>query len=161
MTFARQGAPRFLLTQCLLLVSSLMLTACIAPDDTSTVVSEHSTVAAARTEMKGLSETELRMCAGFPDATSEHGEDGKILSFRRSTPRGNASLVLPATNFGMLPAVGGGVNVAPSGYCHTQVRILDGKVAQVEFSGDNNRSSSLNALCATMVDSCVAYARRK
>lgn len=151
----RQGAP------CLLLTSSLMLVSCVSPDDTSSVVSEHATVASARQEMIGLSEAELRMCAGFPDATSDQGDAGQIWSFRRSTQRGNTNVVLPATTFGVLPAVGGAVNISPSGFCHTQVRLVAGRVAEVEFSGDNNRPGSRNALCATQVDSCVAYARRK
>jgi hypothetical protein len=155
MTYMRQEAIVFLL------LSSAMLSACMVPDDIKSVVGENSTTASARTEMVGLSESELRMCAGFPDATADAGPQGQIWSFRRSAQRGNTNLVVPATTVGVLPAVGGAINVAPSGYCHTQVRLVDGRVAEVEFSGDNNRPSGLNALCATMVDSCVAYARRK
>jgi hypothetical protein len=143
------------------ILASTMLTACMVPDDVKSVVGEDSTVASARTEMVGLSETELRMCAGFPDATSDRGSEGQVWSFRRSTQGGNTSLVLPATTLGVFPAVGGGVSIAPSGNCNTQVRLVGGKVAEVEFSGDNNRPGGRNALCATMVDSCVAYARRK
>ena len=150
-----RGAPAFLI------LFSTMLTACMVPDDIKSVAGEDSTVASARTEMVGLSETELRMCAGFPDATSDRGVEGQIWSFRRSTQGGNTSLVLPATTLGVLPAVGGGISIAPSGNCNTQVRLVEGKVAEVEFSGDNNRPGGQNALCATMVDSCVAYARRK
>ena len=133
----------------------------MVPDDIRSFAGEQSTVAAARTEMVGLTEAELRMCAGFPDATSDVGDDGQIWSFRRSAQRGNANLAVPATTYGVLPAIGGAINVAPSGYCHTQVRLVERTVAEVEFSGDNNRPSGTNALCATMVDSCVAYARRK
>jgi hypothetical protein len=155
MMFMRQEALA------VLLLSSMTLTACMVPDDIKSIAGEDSTVASARTEMVGLSETELRMCAGFPDATSDGGSAGQVWSFRRSTERGNTNLVLPATAFGVLPAVGGAVNIAPSGFCNTQVRLVEGKVAEVEFSGDNNRPGGRNALCATMVDSCVAYARRK
>jgi hypothetical protein len=144
-----------------LMIASTTLTACMVPDDINSVAGEQPTVAAARTEMVGLTEAELRMCAGFPDATSDNGRNGQIWSFRRSAQRGNTNLVVPATTVGMLPAVGGAINIAPSGYCHTQVRLVERKVAEVEFSGDNNRPSGRNALCATMVDSCVAYARRK
>lgn len=155
MIFTRREALAFLM------IASAMLNACVAPDDIKSVAGEHSTVAAARTEMVGLTEAELRMCAGFPDETSDSGQEGQIWSFRRSAQRGNTNLVVPATTVGMLPAVGGAINIAPSGYCHTQVRLVERKVAEVEFSGDNNRPSGRNALCATMVDSCVAYARRK
>jgi hypothetical protein len=144
-----------------LILSTATLSACMVPDDIKSVAGEDSTTSSARTEMVGLSEAELRMCAGFPDATADAGPQGQIWSFRRSAERGNTNLVLPATTFGAFPAVGGAINVAPSGYCHTQVRLVEGRVAEIEFSGDNNRPSGRNALCATMVDSCVAYARRK
>ncbi len=151
----RWGARAFLI------LALTTLAACMVPDDVKSVAGEDSTVASARTEMVGLSETELRMCAGFPDATADRGQEGQIWSFRRSTQGGNTNLVLPATTLGAFPAVGGAVNIAPSGSCNTQVRLVEGKVAEVEFSGDNNRPGGQNALCATMVDSCVAYARRK
>jgi hypothetical protein len=144
-----------------LISASTLLDACMVPDDVKSVVGEDSTVASARTEMVGLSETELRMCAGFPNATADRGPEGQIWSFRRSTQGGNTNLVLPATTVGVLPAVGGAVSIAPNGNCNTQIRLVEGEVAEVEFSGDNNRPSGTNALCATLVDSCVAYARRK
>ena len=100
MIFTRREALAFLM------IASAMLNACMAPDDIKSVAGEHSTVAAARTEMVGLTEAELRMCAGFPDETSDSGQDGQIWSLRRSAQRGNTNLVVPATTVGMLPAVG-------------------------------------------------------
>lgn len=138
----------------------VVLVACNAADDTAVLAGEHATAQAARNEMVGLSEAQLRMCAGFPDASSDHGEDGKIWTYRRSTNRNNMNLVVPASGFGIIPAVGGSVSLSGGGYCHTQVRLADGRVAEVEFAGDSNRARSRNALCVTMVDSCVNYARR-
>ncbi|TIS67976.1 MAG: hypothetical protein E5X00_26060, partial [Mesorhizobium sp.] len=46
-----------------------ILSSCVIPDDTSRVAKEDPTTAAARREMVGLSEADVRMCAGFPTAT--------------------------------------------------------------------------------------------
>lgn len=132
----------------------------MVPDDISSVTNEHATVAAARAEMIGLTDTQLRMCAGFPSDVAGVGDDGEIWSFRTPSQRGNMNVALPAATYGVLPAVGGSFNLSPGGFCHTQVRLVENVVAEVEFSGDNNRASSRNALCASMIDSCVAYARR-
>ncbi len=136
------------------------LGACVVPDDLSPMASEHSTTTAARSEMLGLTRTQIRMCAGFPNDTADAGDDGEIWSFRTPNQRGNMNVALPATTYGVLPAIGGSFNLSPGGFCHTQVRLVDGVVAEVEFSGDNNRTGSRNALCTSLVDSCVAYARR-
>lgn len=143
-----------------LIVLASALTACVVPDDLSPITSEHSTAAAARSEMLGLTKTQIRMCAGFPSDMVDVGEDGEIWSFRTPNQRGNMNVALPATTYGVLPAIGGSFNLSPGGFCHTQVRLMNDVVTEVEFSGDNNRPSSRNALCTSLVDSCVVYARR-
>lgn len=144
-------APHF----CLLPI----LSSCMIPEDTSRRISEHHVTAAAKKEMVGLSEADLRMCAGFPTASADLGEEGRIWTYQREVRRGSLNVVLPTNSVGFLPAVGGSVNVAPGGYCHTQVRLVSGRVKEVAFAGDNNEPNRLNALCVAMVDGCVAYAR--
>lgn len=136
-----------------------ILASCIIPEDTSRRVRENPTTAAAKKEMVGLSEADLRMCAGFPTASADLGEDGRIWTYQREVRRGSLNVVLPTNSVGVLPALGGSVNVAPGGYCHTQIRLREGRVAEVAFAGDNNEPNSLNTLCVAMVDGCVAYAR--
>lgn len=145
-------APHF----CLLPI----LSSCIIPEDTSRRIKENPTITAAKTEMVGLSEAELRMCAGFPTASADLGEDGRIWTYQREVRRGSLNVVVPTNSLGALPALGGSVNVAPGGYCHTQVRLMGGRVTEIAFAGDNNEPNSLNALCVAMVDGCVAYARQ-
>ncbi len=154
-------APHPLVRGCAIFLFPMLLSSCVIPDDTSSIVSENSVTAAARTEMVGLSEADLRMCAGFPSEAVEMGEDGKILSYQRVVQRGNVNVVLPTSSFGILPSVGGSMNLAPNGYCHTQVRLVNGRVAEVAFAGNNNQPGSLNALCVSIVDGCLDYARKK
>jgi len=101
------------------------------------------------------------MCAGFPSATSDQGSEGTIWTYQRVVQRGNLNVVVPTSAFGVLPAVGGSVNLAPGGYCNTQVRLVGGRVAEVEFAGDNNQPNGINALCVSTIDSCVSYSGRK
>jgi hypothetical protein len=133
---------------------------CVIPDDTSRIAKVEPTAAAARKEMVGLSEADVRMCAGFPTATADVGGSGQIWTYKRVVQRGNLSIVVPTMAVGAIPAVGGSVNVAPGGYCDTQIRMVDGRVAEVAYAGDNNLPNKRDALCVSTVDACVAYARQ-
>ncbi|TPI24554.1 hypothetical protein FJW08_29480 [Mesorhizobium sp. B3-2-1] len=132
---------------------------CVVPDDTSRIAKVDPTAAAARKEMVGLSEADVRMCAGFPTATADVGRSGQIWTYKRVVQRGNLSVVVPALAVGAIPTVGGSVNVAPGGYCDTQVRMVGGRVAEVAYAGDNNLPNRRDALCVSTVDACVTYAR--
>jgi hypothetical protein len=139
-----------------------VLASCSIPPDTSRVVRENSTVAAARTELVGLDADDVRMCAGFPAATSQTTDGGSIWAYRRDMPRGNWNVVNPSiTLFGAIPAVNTSRSVSSGGNCSTQFRFADGKVRQVEFAGDNNTATDLNGLCVSMIDNCIVYARRQ
>ncbi|RVB62560.1 hypothetical protein EN906_26480, partial [Mesorhizobium sp. M7A.F.Ca.CA.004.06.1.1] len=107
---------------------------CVVPDDTSRIAKVDPTAAAARKEMVGLSEADVRMCAGFPTATANAGRSGQIWTYKRIVQRGNLSIVVPTLAVGAIPAVGGSVNVAPGGYCDTQIRMVDGRVAEVAYA---------------------------
>ncbi|CAN7277297.1 hypothetical protein LJR234_001380 [Mesorhizobium amorphae] len=138
-----------------------ILSSCVVPDDTSRLAKVDATTAAARKEMVGLSEADVRMCAGFPTAMADAGGSGQIWTYQRAVQRGNLSVVVPTLAVGAIPAVGGSVNVAPGGYCNTQIRMVDGRVAEVAYAGDNNLPNSRDALCVSTVDACVAYARQR
>ncbi|WP_376703333.1 hypothetical protein RQ479_29315 [Mesorhizobium sp. ISC25] len=144
----------------LLSASAAILSSCVMPDDTSSTAKEDATAAAARKEMVGLSEADVRMCAGFPTATADVGKSGQIWTYQRVVQRGNLNIVVPTVAIGPVPALGGSVNVAPGGYCNTQIRMVDGHVAEVAYAGDNNLPNNRDALCVSTVDACVAYARQ-
>ncbi|KXF74892.1 hypothetical protein ATN84_21975 [Paramesorhizobium deserti] len=139
----------------------LAAASCAIPADTSATIGEDATVHEARRGLVGLTEAQIRMCAGFPTATVNAGDAGKIWTYQqRNISRGSLNISVPTVGIGSVPGVGGGVNVAPGGSCSTQVRMVDGRVAEVAFSGDNNTPTSLNSLCASMIDECVVYARQ-
>ncbi|WP_292615314.1 hypothetical protein [Mesorhizobium sp.] len=110
--------------------------------------------------MVGLSEADVRMCAGFPTATADAG-GSQIWTYQRTVQRGNLNVVIPTLAVGAIPTVGGSLNVDPGGYCNTQIRMVDGRVAEVAYAGDNNTRNHRDALCVTTVDACVTYARQR
>ncbi len=143
-------------------ILSFLLGACTIPADTSRVVSENSTVAAARAEIVGLDEDDVRMCAGFPTASTSTADGGSIWAYRRDMPRGSWNVVNPSfTLFGAIPAVNTSTSGSSGGNCSTQFRFADRKLRQVEFAGDNNTSTDINGLCVSMIDNCLIYARKK
>ena len=138
-----------------------ILWSCVIPDDPSSIAKAEAETAAARKEMVGLSEADVRMCAGFPSATADMGSSGQIWTYQRTVQRGNLSIAVPTMAVGAIPAVGGSVNVAPGGYCNTQIRMVGGRVAEVAYAGDNNLPNNIDALCVSTVDACVAYVRQR
>jgi hypothetical protein len=119
---------------------------------------EAASVAAARTALLGLTETDIRMCAGFPSRTVDI-DSGQIWTYERAINRGGLNLVVPTVGLGTFPVPGGSVNVAPGGYCNTQIRFDKGRVAEVGYAGDNDLPRRRNALCTPIIDECVIYAQ--
>ncbi|MDB5524790.1 MAG: hypothetical protein JWM58_2553 [Rhizobium sp.] len=132
---------------------------CTIPVDTSTVIHEDETVKAARKVMIGMSEADVRMCAGFPTSGAKVTETEKIWTYQRSYSRGNLNVGVTSVAIGPVPGMTGATGVGSEGFCNTQVRFADGRVTQVEFSGDNNTVRRINGLCVSTIDACVVYAR--
>jgi hypothetical protein len=119
---------------------------------------ESTTVASARKTLVGMSEVDIRMCAGFPSRTVDI-ESGQIWTYERTVNRGGLNVSVPTFGLGTVPVPGGSVNVASGGYCNTQVRFARGRVVEVAYAGDNDLPRRRNALCTSIVDECVLYAR--
>jgi hypothetical protein len=120
--------------------------------------SESATVATARKALLGLSEVDIRMCAGFPSRTVDI-QSGQIWTYERTVNSGGLNVSVPTFGLGTVPVPGGSVNVASGGYCNTQVRFTNGKVVEIAYAGDNDLPRRRNALCTSIVDECVIYAR--
>ncbi|MGV3552859.1 hypothetical protein [Rhizobium sp.] len=135
--------------------------ACTIPADTSTVVKEDRTVTAARSLMIGMSEADVRMCAGFPTMGTMIGETEKIWTYQRVFTRGTVSVGASTLALGPTPGLTGTTGMGTPGFCYTQVRFVDGHVTQVEFAGDNNTPTAVNGLCVSTIDRCVVYARTR
>ena len=145
-----------------LALAGLALTgACTIPADTSKVVKEDSTVKASRTVMVGLSEADVRMCAGFPTMGTMVGETEKIWTYQRIYSRGTVSVGASTLALGPTPGLTGTTGLGTPGFCYTQIRFVDGRVTEIEFAGDNNTATAVNGLCVSTIDRCVVYAQER
>jgi hypothetical protein len=79
-------------------LASISLISCTVPDDTSRIVPPEPTAAAARKEMVGLTQADLRMCVGFPTATADVGKAGQIWTYEHATQRGNLNVAVPTVS---------------------------------------------------------------
>ena len=143
----------------LLVGATVVLTSCAAPSDVSDITAEDTTVAAARKSMVGMSEADVRMCAGFPTMGAAISGTEKIWTYQRAYSRGTVNVGVSSLALGPVPGVTGATATGADGFCNTQVRFVGGKVVQVEFAGDNNTTRAKNALCVSTIDGCVAYAK--
>lgn len=144
---------------CLALAGLTLAGACTIPADTSKVVKEDRTVATSRQVMLGLSEADVRMCAGFPTMGTMVGDTEKIWTYQRIYSRGTISVGASTLALGPTPGITGTTGLGTPGFCYTQVRFKDGHVTQVEFAGDNNTPMAINGLCVSTIDRCVVYAK--
>lgn len=145
--------------RCFLILLPLALLSCSRPDDLSRWASENGAVSRAREAMLGMDEADVRMCAGFPTDQISIPIRGTIWTYDLARARGNFNLNLPTIATGPLQGSAGALGVNSAGSCSAQVRFIGGRVAQVEFSGDNNTYRKINGVCAPIIDGCVAYAR--
>lgn len=137
-----------------------LLGACTIPADTSTVVKEDKTVTASRSLMVGMTEAEVRMCAGFPTMGTMIGQTEKIWTYQRIYGRGTVSVGASTLALGPTPGLTGTTGLGTPGFCYTQIRFVDGRVKEIEFAGDNNTATAINGLCVSTIDQCVVYAKR-
>jgi len=138
-----------------------VIASCTVPADTSRVLHEDETVKTARKVMVGMNEADVRMCAGFPTLGVKVSDTEKIWTYQRNYARGNVNVGVTSLALGPMPGVTGATGVGAEGFCNTQVRFVNGRVAQVEFAGDNNTVRRINGLCVSTIDACVVYAKHK
>jgi hypothetical protein len=156
----REGDRAMMKLRNVAVIGLTVISACAVPADTSKVVREDKTVHTARKAMIGMSEADVRMCAGFPTSGAKISDAEKIWTYQRSYSRGSVNVGMTSLAVGPMPGVTGATAVGAEGFCNTQVRFLNGRVAQVEFAGDNNTRMGINSLCVSTIDACVAYAEK-
>ncbi|MCZ0735438.1 hypothetical protein [Phreatobacter sp. AB_2022a] len=106
----------------------------------------------ARYRLAGLSQGDIRMCAGMPNSTAPDGR-GEIWMYEHggTTPGG---MVAPGLS---VPTPTGPVSigVATDGYCRVQIRFVDGKLVEVDYAGQTSIGAARDAFCAPIVQSCL------
>ena len=111
--------------------------------------SGHDVATDGRRAVIGLDADSFQACAGIPTRTKRLDPRTEIFSYE-----------LKNENVGgmefSVPLVGGGFKIAGSGsYCHAIVRVVDGKVAEVNYTGDNDDFVGKEGVCAPIVRGCL------
>ena len=109
----------------------------------------HSVATDGRRAVLGMNADTFQSCAGIPTRTKRLDPRTEIFSYE-----------LKNENVGgmefSVPLVGGGFKIAGSGsYCHAIVRVVDGKVAEVNYTGDNDDFVGKEGVCAPIVRGCL------
>lgn len=106
----------------------------------------------ARFRLAGLSQSDIRMCAGMPGGVAPDGR-AEIWMYEHggTTPGG---MVAPGLS---VPTPTGpvSVGVATDGYCRVQIRFVEGKVVEVDYAGQTSIGAARDAFCAPIVQSCL------
>ena len=109
----------------------------------------HDVATEGRRAILGMGADTLQACAGIPTRTKRLDSQTEIFSYE-----------LKNENVGgmefSVPLVGGGFKIAGSGsYCHVIVRVVDGRVVEINYTGDNDDFVGKEGVCAPLVRGCL------
>ena len=111
--------------------------------------SGHDVATDGRRAVIGLDADSFQACAGIPTRTKRLDPRTEILSYELKNEN------VGGMEFNV-PLVGGGFKLAGSGsYCHAIIRVVDGKVAEVNYTGDNDDFVGKEGVCAPIVRGCL------
>ena len=109
----------------------------------------HDVATDGRRAVIGLDADSFQACAGIPTRTKRLDPRTEILSYELKNEN------VGGMEFNV-PLVGGGFKIAGSGsYCHAIIRVVDGKVAEVNYTGDNDDFVGKEGVCAPIVRGCL------
>jgi len=100
----------------------------------------------AQTRLVGLAEVDLESCLGVPDQHQSFGRTDVLTYYATSTS---------TTSF-TIPVVGG-IGLGNGAYCHATIRLDDGRVTRILYSGEKNATGAPDAYCAPISRTCLQY----
>ncbi len=107
-------------------------------------LNDSHTASRAQTALLGMKEVDLQTCMGAPDEKSTFGSTEVLTYYATSTS--STSISIPLI---------GGIGESYGGYCHTIVRIDQGVVDSVRYTGETSAFVAPDAYCAPTVRGCV------
>ena len=109
----------------------------------------HNVAEKGREIVVGMNADTFQACAGIPTWTKQLDSRTELMSYEiKNENRGGVEVTAPI--------IGGGFKLGSSGsYCHALVRVVDGKVAEVNYTGDNDDVVGKEGVCAPIVRGCL------
>lgn len=104
--------------------------------------------------MVGMTEDDMQACAGLPDKMKKFNEHVTLYEYQRGRNIGTAatSTLIPVQSVqNIISSMGGGDGKS----CVADFRVVDGRVQDVYYSGDNDMLIGTDGVCATVVRGCV------
>jgi hypothetical protein len=116
---------------------------------TGACASDNDVALKGREFILGMDARTLQTCAGIPTRTTQLDSQTELYSYEiKYENTGGAQVTLPL--------IGGGFKLGGSGsYCHALVRVVDGKVAGVNYTGDNDEFIGREGVCAPIFRGCL------
>jgi hypothetical protein len=109
----------------------------------------HEVAMEGRHAIVGMDADAFQVCAGIPTRTKRLDSRTEIFSYEIKNEN------VGGMQFSV-PLVGGGFKIAGSGsYCQAIIRVVDGKVAEVNYTGDNDDFVGKEGVCAPIVRGCL------
>jgi hypothetical protein len=109
----------------------------------------HDVAEKGRQVILGMDTDALQSCAGIPTRTKQLDPRTELYSYEIKYEKTSGVQIT-------LPLIGGGFSLGGSGsYCHAIVRVVDGRVVGVNYTGDNDDMIGKEAVCAPIVRGCL------
>jgi hypothetical protein len=111
---------------------------------TSCSINDSNLAARAQKTLLGMNEVTLQTCLGVPDQKSVFNTTEILTYYATSTSSSSYSI----------PIIGG-IGFSNGGYCHAIIRLDNGLVTAIRYSGEDRAFAAPDAYCAPIVGSCV------
>ena len=109
----------------------------------------HNVATEGRRAVLGMNADTFQACAGIPTRTKRLDPRTEIFSYELKNENTGGVEV-------SVPVIGGGFKIGKSGsYCHAIVRVVDGRVAELNYTGDNDDFVGSEGVCAPIVRGCL------
>ena len=119
------------------------------PVDDRRLYPRHEVARQGRQLVIGMDASALQSCAGIPTRIAQLDPRTQLWSYENKYERTGGLEIT-------LPIIGGGIAAGGSGsYCHALVRIVDGKVAGVTYTGDNDDFIGRDGVCGPIFRGCL------
>lgn len=109
-------------------------------------VSDSRLARRAETNMLGMSGEQLESCVGVPDEHAARNGLEFLTYYANNSGSGGLDLTLPIV---------GGINFNGGGYCHATFTLVNDRVAELHYTGQNGEMLGPHGICALIVRSCV------
>ena len=99
--------------------------------------------------MIGMSANDVQACAGPPDKTVQLNPTTQLFSYvYKPSATGGLTVDLPLNL--------GGISLGGSGtYCSANLRLVDNRVTDLHFTGDNDKAVGEDGVCEPLVRGCL------